>query len=325
MSSDKPVIVYIELNDKGEVLPVSLECIAMGRKLAGIMQTSLNACIIGNNIDNAVEEARHCNIDKIFTLDDTALDQYHPELFKTAFCAICNGASPGAILMGHTLQSIDLAPRVAYSLSTGLITDCVDIVKSDEIEFIKPVYSSNVMAAYTIEKDPYMATIRTRTIDQEPKTGEPCGDVIQVEADIDKTDVGIEVLERFIDKNDGPKLEHAGIVVAGGRGIGGPEGFENLAALAEQLNAAVGASRPPCDLGWINPTAQVGQTGELVGPSANFAIGISGSTQHIAGMSASKTIVAINKDAGANIFSIADYGAVGNYEEILPGFREALK
>ena len=122
----------------------------------------------------------------------------------------------------------------------------------------------------------------------------------------------------------GPKLPVADIVVAGGRGIGGPEGFQKIRELAESLGAAVGASRPPCDLGWVTPKAQVGQTGEIVAPSVYIAVGISGSTQHIAGMSGSRTVIAINKDPEANIFKIADYGVVGKYEEILPALKEAL-
>ena len=133
------------------------------------------------------------------------------------------------------------------------------------------------------------------------------------------------VIERTLEEEEGPKLTNSDIIVSGGRGVGGLEGFEQLAELAALLNGAVGASRPPVDLGWAPPKTQVGQTGEKVGPSVYIAVGISGATQHIAGMSASRTIVAINKDSKANIFKVADYGVVGKHEEVLPAFHEAMK
>jgi electron transfer flavoprotein alpha subunit len=132
-------------------------------------------------------------------------------------------------------------------------------------------------------------------------------------------------MQRLVEEDGGIKISNADIIVSGGRGVGGAEGFKQLAQLAEVLNAAVGASRPPCDLGWISSKAQVGQTGEKVAPSLYIAVGISGATQHLAGMQDSKKIVAINKDPRANIFRIADYGVLGSYEEVVPAFKEAIK
>jgi electron transfer flavoprotein alpha subunit len=137
--------------------------------------------------------------------------------------------------------------------------------------------------------------------------------------------MSIKVIDRVLEAEEGPRLANSNIIVSGGRGMGGDEGFAQLRELAKVLNAAVGASRPPVDLGWAPPNAQVGQTGEKVGPSVYIAVGISGATQHITGMTASRTIVAINKDPKANIFKVADYGVVGNHEDVVPAFQETLQ
>jgi electron transfer flavoprotein alpha subunit len=149
--------------------------------------------------------------------------------------------------------------------------------------------------------------------------------VITLALELSESALKMKVLERVLEEQEGPRLTTSSIIVAGRRGVGGPGGFALLQKLAKVLNAALGASRPPIDLGWVPPKAQVGQTGEKVGPSVYVAVGISGATQHLAGMSASKTIVAINKDPKANIFKVADYGVVGNHEEVVPAFTEALK
>jgi len=232
---------------------------------------------------------------------------------------------PKAIIFGDTLTSIDLAPRVAFSLTTGLITDCVAIeCEEGEVYFIKPVYSGNVMAAYTFDREPFVVTLRSRAEEPAERSNVAGAEIIPIGVDLDLSDVNAEVVERVVEKQEGPTLTDAEVVVSGGRGIGGPAGFEQLRELAAALNAAVGASRPPCDHGWVPQRTQVGQTGAKVAPSLYIAIGISGATQHVAGMYRSKRIVAINRDPKANIFRIADYGVVGPFEEVLPAFREAI-
>jgi electron transfer flavoprotein alpha subunit len=207
-----------------------------------------------------------------------------------------------------------------------LITDCVGFEREDgDIHFVKPVYSSNVMAAYALATEPYLVTMRSRAEDPAERRDDAEAEVIGLEVELDASALETEVIERTLEKEEGPKLTSSDIIVSGGRGVGGPEGFEHLAKLAALLNGAVGASRPPVDLGWAPPKAQVGQTGEKIGPSVYIAVGISGATQHTAGMSASRTIVAINKDSKANIFKVADYGVVGKHEEVLPAFHKAMK
>jgi electron transfer flavoprotein alpha subunit len=327
MERDNPVLIFVELGPDGGLLPLSLECVTAGRRLAGMLGCGVHGLVMGSAVGEAAEALSRFGLDRVYAVDHSLLETYHPETACGALAQACERVRPKAVLMGETLLSIDLAPRVAFSLHTGLITDCVgfEMDKSD-IHFIKPVYSSNVMAAYALTTEPYLVTMQSRV--EEPAEGPEDGgaEVIGLEVDLDAITPETEVMERVLEEEEeGPKLTSADIIVSGGRGVGGPEGFAQLAALAALLNGAVGASRPPVDLGWAPPKAQVGQTGEKVGPSVYVAVGISGATQHLAGVSASRTIVAINKDSRANIFKVADYGVVGRFEELLPAFHEALK
>ena len=326
MDRDNSVLIFVELGPDKSILPVSLECVSAGRKLAETLGCGVEGLILGSSVAEAAQELSRFGLDRVYAVDHPLLNMYQPEIACAAFLQACEVVKPKAILMGETLTSVDLAPRVAFALKTGLITDCVGFeMEGNDIHFVKPVYSSNVMAAYALATEPYLVTMRSRVEDPAERREEAGSEVIGLEVEVDASALETVVIERTLEEEEGPKLTNSDIIVSGGRGVGGPEGFEQLAELAALLNGAVGASRPPVDLGWAPPKAQVGQTGEKVGPSVYIAVGISGATQHIAGMSASRTIVAINKDSKANIFKVADYGVVGKHEEVLPAFLEAMK
>lgn len=326
MDSNNSVLIFIELDRDEGILPGSLECVTAGRKLAEALGCEVDGLIMGSSVADAALELSHFGLDRVYAVDHPVLNMYHPEVFCNAFLQVCEAVKSKAILMGETLISIDLAPRVALALNTGLITDCVGFeIQDNDIHFVKPVYSCNVMAAYALTTEPYLVTMRSRVEDPAERRDDAGAEVTVLEVELDASALETVVIERTIEKEEGPKLTSSDIIVSGGRGVGGPEGFERLTELAALLHGAVGASRPPVDLGWAPPKAQVGQTGEKVGPSVYIAVGISGAIQHIAGMSASKTIVAINKDSQANIFKVADYGVVGKYEEVVPAFKDALK
>ena len=326
MDRDNSVLIYVELGPDKSILPVSQECLTAGRKLAEALGCGVDGLVLGSSIGVATQELSHFGLDRVYAVDHPSLTAYHPEMSCTAFLHACEMVKPKAILMGETLVSIDLAPRAAFSLNAGLITDCVGFeMEEGGTLFVKPVYSSNVMAAYAPATEPYLVTMRSRVEDPAERREEAGAEVIGLEVELDASIVETVVIDRTLEEEEGPELTSSDIVVSGGRGVGGEEGFDQLTELAALLNGAVGASRPPVDLGWAPPKAQVGQTGEKVGPSVYIAIGISGATQHIAGMSASKTIVAINRDPKANIFKVADYGVVGNLEEVLPAFKGALE
>ncbi|MEW6440643.1 MAG: electron transfer flavoprotein subunit alpha/FixB family protein [bacterium] len=325
MDPDGSVLTVVEQGPDQTVLPISLECLSAGRKLADGLGCRLHALIMGHGVGDAARDLGHYGPDRVYAADHPLLEAYHPELYCAALVQAYEEARPRAILMGDTLTSLDLAPRVAFALNAGLITDCVGFELGEgEVRFLKPVYSSNVMAAYALATEPWLVTLRSRAEDPAAKREEASGEVVPLDVKLDRSALTIEVLRRVVEEEEGPRLAGANIIVSGGRGIGGPEGFRRLAELAKALNAAVGASRPPVDLGWASPKAQVGQTGEKVAPSVYIAVGISGATQHLAGMIGSRTIVAINKDPNANIFRVADYGVVGDHEEVIPAFRKAL-
>ena len=319
------VLVYVEVNDRSEIDLLSLESLRPGRRLADELGSRLAVIVIGSDIGNVAEELTHYSADDVYLADSPCLKHYHPELYHRVLKNFCRKKMPKAVILGNTLQANDLAPRVAFDLDTGLITDCIAVsIEGGRLTFKKPVYSGNVIAEYGITSDPAIVAIRARAYEKADRQDSNRGGIIPIPDMIDEGKVAIEVIERVVKADDELRIGDAGIIVAGGRGIGGREGFTILSELAKAIGAAVGASRPPCDLGWINPDAQVGQTGEIVGPELYIAVGISGSTQHIVGMSGSKTIVAINKDPKAPIFDIADYGIVGNYEEIVPAFKNAI-
>jgi electron transfer flavoprotein alpha subunit len=325
MDPDGTVLVVVETSADKEILPLSLECVTAAKRLAEIWRGRTVALIMGHGVAAAAEEMACYGVDDVLVVDHPGLDGYQAELYVSAFLQVWQQHKAKAILMGDSLISIDMAPRIAFSLDAGLVTDCVAIdTDKPDVRFIKPVYSSNVMAAYAFVSEPWIVTLRARAAEAAPKEDTRRSEIIPVDAKLDLSAMKTEVIQRVIERDEGTKLAAARIIVSGGRGVGGPEGFELLGELAKVLNAAVGASRPPCDLGWVPSQWQVGQTGAKVAPSVYIAAGISGATQHIAGMQSSKKIVAINRDPKANIFRMADYGVVGSCEEVLPAFREAL-
>lgn len=319
------IVVYVELNSEKEVLPVSLETLNIGKTLAGKTGGKLVAVVVGSGISHTAEEIGQYGADTVYCADSQDLERYQPENYMKVMEKVVAELDPYAILLGNSLVSIDLAPRITLALNTGLITDCSNIdVVGGEMLCTKAVYSSNVMAEYGFETLPGVVTVRARSFDPAEKQG-GSGEVIQLSVDVDNTSNKIKYMGETTQDAEGPQLSTANIIVAGGRGLGDEEGFEELKELCSTLGAALGASRPPCDLDWISAKHQIGLTGEIVAPALYIAVGISGSFQHIAGMSDSKVIVAINKDERANIFKVADYGIVGEFEEIIPEFNKALK
>ena len=326
MSRKNSVLVMVEQNREGTIKPVSLECLRTGRELADNLRTDLMAAVIGSDARPTAEEVRHFGVDGVLLAEDSAPGHDQQDGHLGALVQAVQAAQASLVLLGDTATALDLAPRAAFTLEAGLVTDCVKIeVDSGEVLFTKPVYSGNVMAVYSSETAVTLATLRSRSAEPAARSEEGKGEITTLRVEIDPGHGGTEIVESVPVEEEGINLDQADIVVSGGRGIGGSEGFELLADLAGVLGAALGSSRPPVDCGWASPTSQVGQTGKVVAPSLYVAVGISGAMQHISGMSGSKVIVAINKTADANIFNIADYGVVGKYEEIVPSLTETLK
>ena len=223
----------------------------------------------------------------------------------------------------------DLAPRLAFRLGTSLTTDCLSLSIDAETKLLtqtRPVYGGNAQAVFTSESMPQVATVRNKAISPLERDDSRKGEVIPTKIDIDTSKVRTKILETVKEEAVGIKLEEAPVIVCGGRGLGGPEPFQTvLKELADLLYGAVGASRPPADNGWVPEALHIGLTGKIVAPDIYIAIAISGASQHTAGCSGSKHIIAINKDPEANIFREAEFGVVGKYEEVVPAFTNKLK
>ena len=318
-------LVYIETDGKGSVTPLSLEVLNAAKNVAEKDKTGVSALVVGVNVTDAAQELQFHGIDAVYVKEGAGYFHYQPRLFLAVIEKAYGLLKPELILFGNSKNSMDLSARTSVSLSAALVTDCVEIKKnSEDYYFVKPVYSNNVMAVYTNDISPCIVTMRSKSTPPSEKSEVKSGDIINLEDLDEPIEEDYEVVKKGSTEDGGRKLVDADIIVTGGRGIGGPDGFKELEKLAELLGAQVGATRPPCDLGWISPEAQVGITGAIVSPEVYFAIGVSGSFQHMAGMGGSKTVIAVNTDPNANIFKISDYGVVGEYEKVLPGLIEEI-
>ncbi|MCK4697728.1 MAG: electron transfer flavoprotein subunit alpha/FixB family protein, partial [Dehalococcoidia bacterium] len=237
--------------------------------------------------------------------------------------------SPRIILMGQTSMGRDFAPRLSFRLGTSLTTDCLDLSVNPETKLLvqtRPVYGGNAQAIFTSDVMPQMATVRTKAMSPLERDDSRKGEVIATKIDIDTSKVRTKILETVKEEAVGIKLDDAPVIVSGGRGMGGPEPFQTtLKELADLLHGAVGASRPPADNGWVPEALHIGLTGKIVAPDIYIAIAISGASQHTAGCTGSKHIIAINKDPEANIFRDAELGVVGKYEDVVPALTNKLK
>jgi len=313
---------------QGNLASISKESLGCGRKLADDLTEELSAVILGDGIAVPAQEAITCGGDKVYTVDNPLLKDYTAESYTNTLEIIVNQAKPRILLMGQTSIGRDLAPRLAFRLTTSATTDCIELVidgDSKQLLQTKPVYGGNAIATFASEYYPQIATIRAKVYSpSEPDTSRQ-GDIIAVDARLESMPVKTKILEKISRIKEGIRLEDAAIIVAGGRGIGSTEGFRELEELASLLSGAVGATRPPCDNGWVQESAQIGLTGKIIAPELYIAIAISGSSQHISGCSSAKNIVAINKDADANIFNYARFGIVGDWKKLLPAFTGKVR
>jgi len=322
MAEYKGIAVYVE--HKGEkLLPIALEGLGAGRKLADALGQTLSAVLVGSNISSLAQQAITSGAERVYVVDDPLLKDYQADAYISVMEKIIKQVKPQVFILGQTDTGRDLAPRLAFRLGTAVTMDCVDLAiepASKRLLQTKPVYGGNALAVFVSEPDPQMLTIRTKAMTAlEPDTSRK-GEIINIAAGLETFAIRMKVLNRVVEEVAGIKIEDAGTVVAGGRGIGSAEGFKQLEELAKILKGAVGASRPPCDNGWVPDTVQVGLTGKIIAPEVYFAVAISGSSQHMSGCSGAKTIIAINKDKEANIFRYARFGVVGDWKKVLPVF-----
>lgn len=327
MSDFKGIMVYGEVVE-GKLSSVVAELLGCGRGLAGELGQELSTVIVGSGVGNLAQEAIAAGADKVYIVDDPLLQDYNTDSYVSVMEKVVNEVKPQILLMGQTNTGRDLAPRLAFRLGTAATMDCLALSidpDSKRLLMTKPVYGGSAQALYTTDIDPQIATVRVKAMTALEPDASRKGEVVNIDAGLDASAIRSKVLEKVKEEVEGIKLEDAEVVVSGGRGMGGSEAFEQLAELAKLFKGAVGASRPACDSGWMPDTAQVGLTGKIVSPDLYIAVGISGSSQHLAGCSGSKTIIAVNKDPEANIFKEARFGVVGDWKKVIPAFTEKVK
>ncbi len=317
----KKVLVLGEARD-GELRNVTFEAIAAGKEIAG--GGEVIGTIFGDNVTELGNELIAYGADRVVVVNNDKLKDYTPDGYTQAFLQVIENESPEAIVLGHTSIGKDLSPKIAAKLEAGLISDATAVeTDGDNVVFTRPIYSGKAFEKQTSKEGTLIATIRPNNIKALEKDESRSGDVSEQEVEI--KDLRTIVKEVVRKTATGVDLSEANIIVAGGRGVKSAEGFEPLQELADLLGAAVGASRGACDAGYCDYSLQIGQTGKVVTPDLYFAFGISGAIQHLAGMSNSKVIVAVNTDEEANIFGVADYGIVGDLFDVVPLLIEEFK
>ena len=306
----------------GRLRSVALELVTKGRELADKLGEKLVAVIIGNEITGHAQTLVHHGADEVLVVDAKIFADYTTDAYAIAMTSLIASRKPAVVLYGATSNGRDLAPRIAARLGLGLTADCTGLEIDEKRQLIqtRPAFGGNIMAEIiTPSTRPQMATVRPNVFKpKEPDTSRK-GKIEKVNMQVSPVQVRTRVLEKVSEVVEGMKaVDEADIIVCSGRGIKDPANLELPRQLAKLLDAAIGGSRPIVDMGWLPPTQQVGQSGRTVCPKLYFALGISGAIQHQIGMASSDTIVAINKDPEAPIFSIADFGIVGDIFTVLP-------
>lgn len=326
----KDLWVYIETNEDGSPKNVGLELLGIGRDLANKQGGKLVGVVIGNMVDSSVKAVVAYGADTIIVIEGEEFERYTTDAYSNAMYFLVKKYCPTSILIGATNNGRDLAPRLSCRLKTGLTADCTSLAIDEEtgnVAWTRPAFGGNLMATILCpDNRPQIGTVRPGVFKRLTPDESLKAEIIKEDFHVAPETIRTELLEVIKEAaSELVDLEGAEIIVSGGRGVGGPEGFNTIRELAEALGATVGASRAAVDAGWIAHAHQVGQTGKTVGPKIYIACGISGAIQHIAGMSAAKTIIAINKDETAPIFNIADYGVVGDLFEVLPALTAEIK
>ena len=327
MAEYKGVAVYCEVTE-GKLASIAAEGLGIGRKLADDLGQELSAVLVGSDVSGLAQEAIASGADKVYVVDDALLKDYQTDSYAAVMEKVVKQAMPQILIVGQTSIGRDLAPRLSFKLGTTVTMDCIELAIDPESKRLlqtKPVYGGNAQAVFTSDTNPQIVTIRTKAMTPLEPNASRQGEVIKIDAGLEASAIRTRALDKVVEEVEGIKLEDAEVVVSGGRGIGSAEGFKQLEELAKLLKGAVGASRPPCDNGWVPDTLQVGLTGRIVAPEVYIAVAISGSSQHLSGCSGSKNIVAINKDPEANIFRQARFGVVGDWKKVLPAFTAKVK
>ncbi len=304
----------------GELRKVSFEAVSEGRRVADGLGADLTAVVLGSGIEGLAEELKKYGPDKILVADDAALADYTTDAYTNVLAELIQSSDQAVIITGASAQGKDLSGRLAARLDAGVAMDCVEIkLDNGNLTYTRPMFGGKIIANVEIEGSPQIVAIRPNVMDIIENSKESTIEKPAVRVG----DLKTKIVEMKMETADKVELTEADIIVSGGRGTGGD--YAAVEELANELGAAVGASRSAVDEGWRPHSDQVGQTGKTVSPTLYVACGISGAIQHLAGMSTSKYIVAINKDEEAPIFSKADFGIAGDLFEVLPAITAEVK
>jgi electron transfer flavoprotein alpha subunit len=314
----------------GELRSAPLEALAAARHLSDQLGGSdVHTLLVGADVTEHGPALIEHGADQVFVVDDPRLELLEEELLLGAAEAAAGQLSPDVIIFPHDERSGgNVAPRLAYRLKTGIVTDCTGFeVEDGSIRWLRPVYGGKAMAYMRASGPVQLATMRALAFEPLPADVSREGSVRDLDVDLEAISPQVPIVDLIVQEEalEGPSLDRADVVVSGGRGMGDEEGFQNLKDLARILNAAIGGSRPAADTGWVPHSHLVGQTGKIVAPSLYIAVGISGAPQHMSGAGSSKTIVAINKDEDAPIFRAAHVGVIEEWENVIPALIEELK
>ena len=320
------VFVWIE-QFRGEPVPLSWEALGKARELADARNSQVAAMVLGQNVGELTQQAISYGADIVYLADDVTLAEFRAVPYAAVVKQLVKEHQPAIMLWGGTARGRELAATVGADLGLGVAADCLDLRLDDEGNLVatRPIYTGNIITDVVFRTKPQIATVRARAFLMPEPDPARSGQVVTVDAVLSEDEVPVKVVGFEETAAGEVSLTEANIIVSGGRGVKGPEGFEPIRELASVLGAAVGASRAAVDAGWIPYAHQVGQTGKQVRPDLYIACGISGAIQHLAGMRTSKVIVAINKDPEAPIFQVADYGIVGDLFKVVPALTKTLK
>ncbi|MBY0099066.1 electron transfer flavoprotein subunit alpha/FixB family protein [Mesobacillus maritimus] len=317
----RKVLVLGEVRD-GSLRNVSFEAVSAAKTVAE--GGEVVGVLLGENVSSLGAELVQYGADRVVAVESDKLAQYTTDGYSQALMAVIGEENPEGLIIGHTALGKDLAPKIASKLESGLISDATAVEEAGgNLVFTRPIYSGKAFEKKVVTDGLFFATVRPNNIAPLEKDESRSGDVSTLAVDI--KDLRTVIKEVVRKATEGVDLSEAKVVIAGGRGVKSEEGFEPLKELANVLGGAVGASRGACDAEYCDYSLQIGQTGKVVTPDLYIACGISGAIQHLAGMSNSKIIVAINKDPEANIFKVADYGIVGDLFEVVPMLTEEFK
>jgi electron transfer flavoprotein alpha subunit len=312
---------------EGEIRKVSFEVVSEGKRLAEKLGQKITAVLIGSNVKDKAASLGHYGADKVIVADDPRLKHYTAGAYVSLVADMVKANEPAVLIMGASVQGKDFAGRLAARLGVGMAQDCTAFeLEGGNLVATRPVYAGKAYAKVTFSDNrPHIATARPNVMAMNQPDTSKSAEIVDAAVNLDDAAIKTKVVDVIKDAGGRVDLTEADKIVSGGRGMKGPEGYKVLEDLADALGASVGASRSAVDAGWRPHADQVGQTGKVVSPNLYIACGISGAIQHLAGMSTSKVIVAINKDPEAPIFQRADYGVVDDLFKVVPALTEAIK